>query len=333
MDKNNIDKNFYSEKSLYLLNIKELRALGRKFGVPSPTTMKKQDLVAYILKVVYGEIEPPIRSSIGRPTAAQEFDINCYIDKIKKNTEMSERLKEVSLGMDAFEFPSFKASAPKDEFNTGEIVQRVVFASDSGWSLRKWRFVESDGDIPISKEVATALGLENFDVVEVISTDSGVKIVSINGKTITKNIKPFEINSEIVGAGSRKVFYIRTKEKIEEEIEKIKQNAKSQGLKLVYFGANNCGEGAFFKFSGIAGAGAFKDFMAFVQHIKKLVYENQDVVAVVEDMLAVEAIFSSLDEEVSARAKAALAAEVCDFVKLGNILLTFHKLETLNYFN
>ena len=39
--KNNIDKVLYSESSLGLLNIKELRDMGRKFGMPSPTTMKK----------------------------------------------------------------------------------------------------------------------------------------------------------------------------------------------------------------------------------------------------------------------------------------------------
>ena len=82
MDKNNIDKNLYNEKSLYLLNIRELRDMGRKFGVPSPTTMKKQDLVDYILKIVYGEINPPIRSSCGRPNS-REFDMNRYVDKIK----------------------------------------------------------------------------------------------------------------------------------------------------------------------------------------------------------------------------------------------------------
>ena len=51
--KNNIDTTLYNEKSLYLLNIRELRDMGRKFGVPSPTTLKKQDLVEYILKIVY----------------------------------------------------------------------------------------------------------------------------------------------------------------------------------------------------------------------------------------------------------------------------------------
>ena len=66
-----IDENLYNEKSLYLLNIKELRDLGRKIGVPAPATLKKQDLVDYILKIVYGEVDTPKRSSFGRPNVRE----------------------------------------------------------------------------------------------------------------------------------------------------------------------------------------------------------------------------------------------------------------------
>ena len=78
-----IDENLYNEKSLYLLNIKELRDLGRKIGVPAPATLKKQDLVDYILKIVYGEIDAPKRSSYGRPNV-REVDMGQYLAKIKK---------------------------------------------------------------------------------------------------------------------------------------------------------------------------------------------------------------------------------------------------------
>ena len=80
-----IDENLYNEKSLYLLNIKELRDLGRKIGVPAPATLKKQDLVDYILKIVYGEIDAPKRSSYGRPNV-REVDMNQYLTKIMKKT-------------------------------------------------------------------------------------------------------------------------------------------------------------------------------------------------------------------------------------------------------
>ena len=69
-----IDENLYNEKTLFLLNIRELRDIGRKFGVPSPTTMKKQELVDYILKIVYGEVQTETRSACGRPNV-REFDI------------------------------------------------------------------------------------------------------------------------------------------------------------------------------------------------------------------------------------------------------------------
>ena len=46
-----LDKNLYNEQNLNLLNIRELRLIGRKLGVPAPATLKKQALVEYILKV------------------------------------------------------------------------------------------------------------------------------------------------------------------------------------------------------------------------------------------------------------------------------------------
>ena len=86
-----IDENLYNEKSLYLLNIKELRDLGRKIGVPAPATLKKQDLVDYILKIVYGEIDAPKRSSFGRPNV-REVDMEHYLAKIKKKNLIAKKM-------------------------------------------------------------------------------------------------------------------------------------------------------------------------------------------------------------------------------------------------
>ena len=52
----NLEKLPFNERSLLMLNIKDLRDIGRKFGLSSPTTMKKKELVDKILKIVYGEM-------------------------------------------------------------------------------------------------------------------------------------------------------------------------------------------------------------------------------------------------------------------------------------
>ena len=50
------------------LNIYELRALGRKFGVRCPTKLKRDDIISNIKKIKSGELEPFFRTSKqGRP--------------------------------------------------------------------------------------------------------------------------------------------------------------------------------------------------------------------------------------------------------------------------
>ena len=112
MDKNaNVDKSLYNEKSLYLLNIKELRDIGRKLCVPSPTTLKKQELIDYILKVVYGEIKPPARSNYGRPNV-REFEMDKYLEKIKRNSDLTDELLKVKLD-DEYLIGALKVAAPQ----------------------------------------------------------------------------------------------------------------------------------------------------------------------------------------------------------------------------
>ena len=235
MENNNIDKNLYNEKSLYLLNIRELRDIGRKFGVPSPTTMKKHDLVDYILKVVYGEIKPPIRNACGRPNS-REFDMNKYIDKIKKNVDLTEELIGARLSDD--QRLRFVAAAPKDEEFNPVIEQRIVNKNENGFTLRVRQFIESENDYKIDEKIADKFNLENYDVVEIIKSSDDIKIITVNGKKVSNDIIPFEIEYENIRAGSRKVFHLRTKEKIKENIEKIIKNSKEQGLKVVSFGEN-----------------------------------------------------------------------------------------------
>ena len=204
-----IDENLYNEKSLYLLNIKELRDLGRKIGVPAPATLKKQDLVDYILKIVYGEVDAPKRSSFGRPNV-REVDMEQYLAKIRKKTDVYDEVLGASLedisGI-------FKVASHDDSSLTNEAKQRFFIEVDGKFYFRQYAFVESDGDIEVSKEIKDKFSLEDNDIVEVIISGKSFKIISINGKII--NIAK-DTKNEILG----KTFFYFKKKKRRKEGEK-----------------------------------------------------------------------------------------------------------------
>ena len=339
MDNSRIDANLYNEKSLYLLNIRELRDMGRKLGVPSPTTMKKRDLVDYILNIVYGEVEPPVRNLYGRPNS-RDFDMTKYLDKIKKNTDVEHKLKEARLYENSdIENFTLKAAAPKERSLMGEIEQRVEFIEDGRCELRVRQFIKSDIDIEVPMQYAKNLGLENFDVVEIIYSPRGIKLVSINGKKILEKIKPFKVCDENILAGSRKVFHIRTKEEIEKNINLTIENCNNQNLKLVYFGQEKTAE-----ISNIAAEDCFvidgeedvrvrfKKFMMFVEYCKKQVFENKNIVIIIGEISDVENIINCLEYDIGERMKYNLNEDIKSFVRLGNVILTFKKIGVVKYF-
>ncbi len=329
MEIHEIDANLYNEKSLYLLNIRELRDMGRKFGVPSPTTLKKQQLVEYILNVVYGKIEPPIRNSFGRPNS-REFDMNKFVEKIKKNANQADELKEYRLS--GCSDLKFKAAAYKEKQCDFVLEQRVVYKDDKICSLRIRQFIEADSDILVDKTTASSLGLENFDVVEIINTNSGIKIVTKNGEKVAAKINPITIEGENIKAGTRKVFHIRTKEKINESIKQIIEKATLDGVKIAYFGRVFKENAQNVIISGDEKE-QFKQLMMFIEGIKKLVYENQDIIAIIEDKNDVEAIVDSLEDDFSERLKIHLNQEIEDYLKLGNAIISFNELKAKSYFN
>ena len=181
MDNNkNIDTALYSEESLDLLNIRELRDIGRKFGVPSPTTMKKQDLIEYILKIVYGELSPT-RSNYGRPNV-REFDMDSYVQKIKKNSNLTEELLKYSL--ESSLIGELKVASPKEHEVKNNIENRVFVKDGEKAYLKIHAFVDSEADIEINSEAAKNFKLEDYDVLEVKIEGNMFKIVTVNGISV-----------------------------------------------------------------------------------------------------------------------------------------------------
>ena len=290
-----IDENLYNEKSLYLLNIKELRDLGRKIGVPAPATLKKQDLVDYILKIVYGEIDAPKRSSYGRPNV-REVDMGQYLAKIKNKTDVYDEVLGASFG----DFESiFKVASPDESIKTNEIVQRIFVEENNKFYLRVYGFVESEGDIEISEEIKKKFNLENFDIIEVILSGKSFKIVSINGKVVNQ-----KNTLENENLGKQQVFHYSTKEEISKEILNFLKENKD--LKTIVLSredySSNCD--TMVKIDETQDHCLnYKQFMSFVTLCEKFVFEGETFAIVTDESDFIEKTIESLDEEVSNRTK------------------------------
>lgn len=314
-----IDENLYNEKSLYLLNIKELRDLGRKIGVPAPATLKKQDLVDYILKIVYGEIDAPKRSSFGRPNV-REVDMGQYLAKIKKKTDVYDEVLNASFdNLDSI----FKVASPDESSKINEVVQRIFVEENEKYFLRQYGFVESEGDIEISKEIKSKFKLENFDIVEVIISGKSFKIISINGLVVNDTS---ELDNEY--SGKKQVFHFCTKEEIKKEILKLLNNSKN--LKRIVFSredySSNCDE--YIKTDvDVDSHKAYKQIMSFINLCEKYVFEGENILILTDESKFIENTVESLDSEVSNRTKKHLQTRIEEVLALGNALVVY-KLDT-----
>ncbi|MBR7172735.1 MAG: hypothetical protein IKD36_02970 [Clostridia bacterium] len=321
---NNIDKNLYNEKSLYLLNIKELRDIGRKFCVPSPTTMKKHELIDYILKVVYGEIKAPARSNYGRPNV-REFEMDKYLEKIKRNSDMTDELMKLKLE-DDFLIGALKVAAPKENEPKDNIETRVYAEQNGKCLLKIYQFVDSEKDIEISSEYAKNLNLEEQDVLEVRIEGDMCKIITINGVSVKNKFEEFVINSSKISAGSRKVFYVSTKEEREEKIKKIEETCENTGLKLFIFAnkkyTGKCTE-SFVYDEVLDYPKMYKKFISMFSEWERLALQGEDVVVLLENTEDVDDMLSSFDEGVNERTKNNVKSLIDRFVSLGNVFITF----------
>ena len=214
---NQFDKSIYNEKTLNLLNIKELRSLGRKLGVPAPASKKKKELVDYILKIVYGDASAQ-RSPFGRPTT-NEFDMGKCLEKIKKNIDVFDEIKTASLTTniyDDYDYGLLKVASPVKSYNTeNNIIETYIFSENNGKYFLKVRtFVDSKEDIEISKAIKEKYNLVNYDVVEIIRKEELYKIYSINGIKVKNKVGKIYIDNVELKWGNHQDFCLSTKEEI-----------------------------------------------------------------------------------------------------------------------
>ncbi len=323
MDDLNIDKEIYNKNSLMLLNIRDLRDIGRTFGVPSPTTKSKDELIDYILRIIYGEVKGEERTTRGRPTS-RVFDMDKYVTEIKKRSIVKPSMFMYPEGFSDY---SFTLAAPKSEYKKSlEILQRVFVIDEGMGYLREHGFVQSDNDLKVQKEISQKFNLQNFDMVEIIKYGSIFKIVSVNGKNIENNLEEFDVGDITLYNGGRQVFHCRTKEEIQQNINQVINNCQNKNIKCLIFA-----DAEKYNFSGEVVAYSEADdsskiynkLMQFISQAEKYIYNNEPVVAIICETQTLSKVINSFDEEVAERTKKHLLEKEDLCTSLGNVLLIY----------
>ena len=343
MSENN-DKldSIYNTKSLYLLNIKELRSIGRQLGVPSPASKSKGELVDYILKIIYGEIEAPARNNFGRPSK-NEYNIDDCLDKIKKSSleviSNKNTLDKIKINNyryeDDFKDLSFKlVSSNSEKYDLEDNIETRIYCKvDGKHYLKKKVFVKSDDDIEISESFVSRYNIDGMDIVEVIRYKEYFKIYSINGVKVVNN-KAITIGDSVINWGRSQDFYLSTKEEIKQKINHIIDWSKNEDVFLaifsddIYVGSNiYC---MYHKHDAV-NTQIYKKLMLFLDKCENLALSGENIIIVFEDKYKIESIIKSFDNDIYLRLKKHLNEVLENIVNIGNICINFKEKRDIKY--
>lgn len=317
-----VDPMLYNERSLSLLSIKDLRDIGRNTGVPSPTTLSKSALIDYILKIVYGEVELPIKKALSGRPSSREFDEQGYLSKINKNIDGSlyskPRLNSNILNL--------KVASPASEYvsSFSSYETRVLLNNNGKFKLKVSAYLDSDKDIEVREEIVKKYNLENFDVLEIIVSGENFKIVTINGIRVKDSFKGLQVSGEPVVSGTNKIFYMRSKEETKNNIEVIAGICEVNDVPLIVFSKNNytgktteCILYDMEEESSIV----YKKLMRFLSESERLSSDGKDVVILLENVADISKKLSTFDTDVAYRIQEHFKEEFSKFSKLGNVCI------------
>lgn len=314
-----------------MLNIKDLRDIGRKFGLSSPTTMKKKELVDKILKIVYGEMTIPIRNSSGRPSV-REFDINKYIEKIKHKSGYVEELQDVVYGS---EYGAYMVSSPSEKYDSDDNILIKTFFTDGKKNyLRDKEFIPSPDDIEVSSKFVSKFNLENFDVVEITMHENIFKIISINGVKVSNKFSNLSVSGETVEKGKIKDFYLGTKEEINKEILDLIKKATKVGIKVVTFSVKDFsskGANSVVYQNDEPENNIYKKLIYLANVCEKELYDGEDVILLVDDEFFIEDAIENLEFDVKERLKKYISSAKDKMLELGNAICCFKIANEVTY--
>ncbi len=321
----------FNEKSLYFLNIKDLRDLGKALNMSSPTTLSKKELIDSILKIIYGK-ELPTGTNYGRPNS-RKFNLDKCVEKITNKTDTMNVIFGCETDFD-YGFGTMKIASPKEEIVIKNIKTRVFYSEGDVYELRVHQFVPTAEDIKISKQLAEKLNLKPNDVLEVIIEDDNFKIISVNGIGVEDKFEDFLIESEMIKAGKNEDFYVCTKEEKNKIIENISRECLDRNIVLVIFSQKKytdwCTEHIGYD-TGEGYSQMYKNFMKMIGICEKLMFETEDVLLVIDDAKDINDMFDYFDEEIGFRTRNNVDKFKEKFLALQNGMVTIRTIENQIY--
>lgn len=326
-------ESIYNAKSLYLLNIKELRSIGRQLGVSAPASKNKEELVSSILKVVYGEVETSFRIKSGRPSK-NDYDLESCLDKLRKNADSSNKLKNFTYEPTSFDYGMKLVSSKQENYNINSNIETRFFCKeDGGFYLKIKGFVKSDDDIEISDEFVKKFNLEDMDIVEIIKGKQGFNLYSVNGIKV-KDDSPVPIDEENIFWGRNQDFYLSTKEEIIKKINKVISFSDDKNIKVLVFGkgdfqGKNC---VLFKYDeNESHSIIYKKLMGFMESCERLSLAGENLIAIFENALFVESKLEMFDSDILSRIKNYLSEKQTSLIEIGNSIVKFKLQEDIEY--
>ena len=152
--------NRFTEIELQKQDIHTLRDLARNIGVSSPTSQKKDDLIANMLAIITGEKLPEYRNiNRGRPA--------------KKAVDYAKSGYMLGIG---------KAASGFQQYDANKTETGVVCFENGTYMIKKLKFVSFPTDFAIDDSFVKKYKLKENDIVEYCRNDNDVELVKINNK-------------------------------------------------------------------------------------------------------------------------------------------------------
>ena len=180
------DKKFYTEDELNKMTVFQLREVARDIGVSSPTSKKKEEIIAQYRGIVDGEIQPT-KSTRGRKPMNKPRELESS-DK----TEKSAAVKEKSLKKPNAERDNFSAAQQSEENAESELEEKhgVLDIHPDGYGfLRAENCEYGNKDAYVSAKLIRAIGLRPGDLVTGVAKKNAenrppavIAVESVNGR-------------------------------------------------------------------------------------------------------------------------------------------------------
>ena len=208
-------KEYYN---LEMLRIHELRDLARKMGVKSPTTLKREELIAEINKIMQGESKPYIKANRqGRPARNQSSNFNVndlFVPKFEDFLDEESR----PYTRNSFDDYTWEVAMPQvvytNETNTSvEACEGYVDIRKGFGMLRNKDFLPRISDKYLSPIIIKKYNLKSGDLVEgsskFVSDDKPEVLVDVKSAVIHRNFD-FDSEESVQGRVINNVPYMQT---------------------------------------------------------------------------------------------------------------------------